>query len=792
MSGTRRKPGCLGPFVEGYRVRLLELGYTPETVRGMLKVLGQLGRWMDSEGVEPGRLDMAAVEAFLAARRAGGDRRVASVGELRQLVVYLREVGAMTPELAREFTPAERLVDDYRQWLVADRGLAAMTVLRYETLARRFLSGRVSPQDELGVESLTGADVSAFLLRECGRVSVGSAKGRVAELRSLLRFLYLRGLTERALADSVPPVAGWRETEIPPMMVRSDVERLLACCDQSTLDGVRDFAMLLLLARLGLRSIEVARLELSDVDWRAGEIVVRGKARRQDRLPLAADVGAALAAYLVRRGRRDSRRVFLTLRAPIRAIRADLVGDVVRRACRRAGVGHVGAHRFRHALASELLREGASLIDISQVLRHRDLATTADLRQDRSRATASGRPALARSRTMSALSQHLEGYLRLRRSLGHELADAARLLPRFVTYLDAHDIAFVTVQVAVDWSLEPEAPARTTVWGRRMMAVRGFARYLSGIDPRTEVPPAGLIPIRRQWRQPFIYSEADILALMEPGAPFDPAAAQGGDLPDLIGLLASTGLRVGEALRLDREDIDWGEGVLLVRRSKFGKSRLVPLQPSTVQALRGIRPPARSALPPRGRGSFFVSLRGTRVIYECVWPTHRMLCQQAGVGSRSVLTPRVHDFRHSFAVHTLLGWYRDGHDIQVANAVAVDLSRAPGAPLHLPLPVRGAGAAGARRQAARARSGGAAMTLLAPTLQAFFTDRLTRQLQASPRTIASYRDTLRLLLCFAQAKTGKTARRARLGRPRRDADLKHSSSISRSTVTIAPAAGTCG
>lgn len=377
MSGPRGQDGRLGPFAGGYRVRLLELGYTPGTARGMLKVLGQLGRWMETAGVEVGVLDMAGINSFLVARRAGGERRPASLGELRQLAAYLREVGAMAPEPAREPAPLERLLDDYRRWLVVERGLAAMTVLRYETLARRFLVGRVSSGDELGVAGLGGADVSSFLLRECGRVSVGSAKGRVAELRSLLRFLHVRGLTERALAVSVPPVAGWRETEIPPTIARADIDRLLGCCERSTLEGARDFAMLLLLSRLGLRSVEVSRLELSDLDWRAGEFVVRGKARRHDRLPLPAEVGDALAAYLSVRGRHSSRRVFLTLRAPTRPIRADLVGDVVRRACRRAGVAHVGAHRLRHALASEMLREGAPLIDISQVLRHRDLATTA-------------------------------------------------------------------------------------------------------------------------------------------------------------------------------------------------------------------------------------------------------------------------------------------------------------------------------------------------------------------------------------------------------------------------------
>lgn len=378
MSGTRRKPGRLGPFVEGYRDRLLELGYTPGTVRGMLKVLGQVGRWMDDERVELGELDVAAVEAFRAVRRAGGGRRVASVGELRQLVGYLRQVGVMVPEEARRaLTPLEGLLADYRWWLGVERDLAAPTVLRYEKLARRFLGERVTTEDELGARDLGGADVSAFLARECARVSLGSAKGRVAELRSLLRFLHLRGFTERSLAESVPPVAGWRETGVPRAISRGDVERLLGCCDRSRVDGVRDLAILTLLARLGLRSIEISRLELDDLHWSSGELVVRGKARHRDRLPLPSDVGEALAVYLSQRGGHDSRRVFLTLRAPVRPIRADLVGDVVQRACQRAAVEHVGAHQLRHALASEMLREGASLIDISQVLRHRDLATTA-------------------------------------------------------------------------------------------------------------------------------------------------------------------------------------------------------------------------------------------------------------------------------------------------------------------------------------------------------------------------------------------------------------------------------
>ena len=265
--------------------------------------------------------------------------------------------------------------------------------------------------------------------------------------------------------------------------------------------------------------------------------------------------------------------------------------------------------------------------------------------------------------SMSALSCHLEDYLRLRRALGHELAEAGRLLPRFVADLDANELEFVTVKAAVEWSLEPAAAPRTTVWGRRFTVARGFARYLSGIDSRTEVPPAGLIPIHRHWRPPFIYSDADVTALMEQAARSIPQPLRAATYQTLIGLLAATGLRIGEAIRLDRGDIDFDQGVLLVRRSKFGKSRAVPLESSTRDALDAYAARRDRLCPRPASESFFVSLRGTRIIYACVWPTHRALCQNAGVGAGATHPPRVHDHRHSFAVRTLVGWYRDGHDI---------------------------------------------------------------------------------------------------------------------------------
>jgi site-specific recombinase XerD len=381
MSGTRRKPGRLGPVVEGYRLHLLSLGYTPGTVRGMLKTLGRVGRWMQAEGLEPAELDEVRIEQFLSMRHAEGHLSDLGLRSFVPLLQYLRDEHVIAVRTAAPLTAVDRLVVTYRDWLINDRGLAAPTALRYENAARRFLlehAGSVGEEDEVRVELLTGLDVSQFLLAECARVSVGAAKGRVAELRSLLRFLHLRGLTQLDLAVAVPPVAGWHHTGIPKTLTVGDVQRLVDSCDRSDPIGTRDYALVILVARLGLRSAEVARMELGDVDWRAGEVLIHGKARRSDRLPLPVEVGEALAAYLHdARPRTKDRAVFVTCRAPRRGIRPDLVSDVVRRACVRCDMAPVGAHRLRHALATNMLAKGASLVEISQVLRHQDLATTA-------------------------------------------------------------------------------------------------------------------------------------------------------------------------------------------------------------------------------------------------------------------------------------------------------------------------------------------------------------------------------------------------------------------------------
>lgn len=368
--------GPLAPYAAGYGSWLAARGYSRWTVAHRLWQLDLLSRWLERERLRPNELTSERVQRFVAARRAAGCSTWLSVRSAALPVGYLRELGVVPPAPALVVDdPLERLLADYGRYLFDERGLTEHTVLvRYVPDARLFVETTVGPA---GLERLSAGDVSAFLARECPARSVAMAIDLAVAVRSVLRWLYLEGLIAAPLEWAVPGVADLRDRSLPRGLGPVVVKRLLASCDRRRLVGRRDYAVLLVLARLGLRAGEVAAITLDDVDWRAGELVVRGKGNRHDRLPLSADVGEAIVSYLRRRPRTECRALFLRVLAPAGAIRSSAVSGIVRAACRRAGLPSVGPHALRHTAATEMLRGGASLEEIGQVLRHRDQKTTA-------------------------------------------------------------------------------------------------------------------------------------------------------------------------------------------------------------------------------------------------------------------------------------------------------------------------------------------------------------------------------------------------------------------------------
>lgn len=367
----------LVPYVAGFRAELEAQGYRPNAVSDQLRLMAHVSRWLADRGLDVGDLTPDRVEEFLVARRSAGYVLWLSSKGVAPLLAYLRRLALVAvPEPAVATTPAEHLLERYRAYLIEERGLAAGTATSYLHVAKLFLATR--PQvPGLGFEGLTASEVIEFVLGECRHRSIGSAKYVVTGLRALLRFCYLDGTIAGPPADVVPAVASWRSAALPRALEPGDVTALMKSCDRRSAFGRRDFAVLTLLVRLGLRSGEVAGLRLGDIDWRRGELVVRGKGAKEERLPIPADVGEAVTGWL-RQGRPACgvREVFTRVRAPHRRLTPGGVSAIVVAACKRAGVVEVHAHRLRHTAATEMLRAGAGLTEIGQALRHASVLTT--------------------------------------------------------------------------------------------------------------------------------------------------------------------------------------------------------------------------------------------------------------------------------------------------------------------------------------------------------------------------------------------------------------------------------
>jgi integrase/recombinase XerD len=380
--GGRRSPtvvtGPLADYAAGFRQFLIAQGYARRTITVQVSLMAHLSRWLQAEGLTVDALRSSAdIDRFFAERRARGHSSAVSANALVALLGFLRD-GQVIGAPADAETPAERLLADYRRYLREERGAAAATVRGFSACAAMFLRVLSAERLEEALAALSAADVTRFVAGWAASRSPAYSKSMVSALRSVLRFLHSCGYIPRPLASAVPAVPGWRVAGRPRAVTGREVTAIVAACDRGSARGRRDYAILMLLTRLGLRAGEVAGIGLSDIDWRQGLLMVRGKGNRLDGLPVPVDVGEAVADY-IRHGRPrcKSRVLFVSVRAPFAGLSAASVGSAVRRACEAAGLDGFGPHRLRHAVACQLLCEGASLSEIGQLLRQRDPRTTA-------------------------------------------------------------------------------------------------------------------------------------------------------------------------------------------------------------------------------------------------------------------------------------------------------------------------------------------------------------------------------------------------------------------------------
>lgn len=373
----RLRAGPLADDIDGFAAWLADEGYGRSTARDKLQLAADLSVWLAEQGLAIDAVNEQRVAAFLHARKP----RRGDPASGRQLLAYLRKRGRVPAALCGPPADSalERIARTYQRFLIEQRAVSPATVKNYLPIVRAFLGDRFGSR-EIDLASLSARDANQFVRREAERLSRSRAKLVVTALRSFLRHLHQQGELPADLASAVLPVMRWRLSGLPKSLAPQQVMAILASCDRETLPGRRDYAILLLLARLGLRAGEVAALTLDDFDWHAGIVTVSGKGQRREPLPLPHEVGEALAAYL-QDGRPScaTRRLFIRSKAPHQGFRsATAICCIVRRALARAGIDSAlkGAHLLRHSLATGMLRNGASLEDIGEVLRHRHPETT--------------------------------------------------------------------------------------------------------------------------------------------------------------------------------------------------------------------------------------------------------------------------------------------------------------------------------------------------------------------------------------------------------------------------------
>lgn len=389
-----RFTGPLTRFASGLAGELVLLGYTATSATAQMQLAAHLSRWLDSQGLGPGDLAGPVIARFLVARR-GSYASHYSPRALGPVLGYLRRQGVVRAAVVpAPSSPVEVLLARYRQYLTDERGLSGPVARAYSYWVTSFVEDRIDAEGQVRFAELTAGDVARFLTAQLPTMTRKTAQMTACALRSFLRFLHDQQIVEVALADAVPAVAHRGLSGLPQPLNPTQVTGLLDACDQSSAVGRRDFAVITVVHRLGLRCAELTGLRLDEVDWQAGTLTIRGKGNRIDLLPLPVDVGQAIVDYLRDgRPRTTAQTVFVRARAPHTPLERSGISCIVARAAQRAGLGTVHAHRLRHTAASRTLNAGASLEEVAHLLRHASPATTAIYaKTDQVRLSALARP----------------------------------------------------------------------------------------------------------------------------------------------------------------------------------------------------------------------------------------------------------------------------------------------------------------------------------------------------------------------------------------------------------------
>jgi site-specific recombinase XerD len=376
----RLKNGLHGQLVERFAARLVEDGLVRLGTWRCLNVVGGLLSWIESRRCVLANIDERMVERYLRHRAGRQSIQPGDRAALKRWLSVLRDEGAIAPAMLPPLTPHDRIFKEFDDYLRTERGLAPKSIIRHLPVIRRFLH-EVCPAGDDDLGKISQEDVTRYVERHAQDWSPRTGKAMCWSLRAFLRYLHHRGLNPRALAGCVPSMRRWKLATLPTYLPAAQVQKALDGCDRATAMGRRDYAILMMLATLGLRADEVATLTLDDIDWRASEMLVRAKGRQRARMPIPPDVGEAIVAYL-RNGRPRSscRRLFVRTLAPhVGFASGCAITMIAKTALDRVGIegcAHRGAHIFRHSLATELLRSGATLSEIGQLLRHESHDTT--------------------------------------------------------------------------------------------------------------------------------------------------------------------------------------------------------------------------------------------------------------------------------------------------------------------------------------------------------------------------------------------------------------------------------